>query len=102
MASIGISCSGLEVLWFVRSISYSGAVGQVLVGYTVGSTTFDRERVGTWRWHQINQNVKSQLWSYCTGLGDIGVESLSFQGGVVNGVPGGAHCFGNISRWGAS
>ena len=48
MASIGISCSGLEVLWFLRSISYSGVVGQTLVEYSVGSTTFDSDRVGTW------------------------------------------------------
>ena len=48
MESVGISCSGLEVLWFVRSISYSGVVGQTLVEYSVGSTTFDSDRVRTW------------------------------------------------------
>ena len=42
MASIGICCSGSEVLWFMRSVSHSGVVGQVLVEYTVGGTTFDR------------------------------------------------------------
>ena len=43
LASIVICLSGLEVLWFVRSVSHSGVVGQVLVEYTVGSTTFDRD-----------------------------------------------------------
>ena len=97
MASIGTCCSGLEVLWFMRSVSHSGVVGQVLVEYTVGSATFDRDRVRTWRWYQIIQDVKAQLWSCYTGLEDIGVESASFQGGVVGGVPGKAHCCGHIS-----
>ena len=43
MASIGICCSGLEVQWFMRSVSHSGVVRQVLVEYTVGSATFDRD-----------------------------------------------------------
>ena len=65
----------------MRSVSHSGVVGQVLVEYTVGSATFDRDRVRTWRWYQIIQDVIPQLWSYCTGLEDIGVESSNFQGG---------------------
>ena len=97
MASIEICCSGLEVQWFVRSVSHSGVVGQVLVEYTLGSVTFDRDRVRTWRWYQIIQDVKAQLWSCCTGLDDIGIRSSNFQGGVVDGVPGKAHCYGHIS-----
>jgi len=97
LASIVICWSGLEVLWIVRSVSHSGVVGQVLVEYTVGSATFDRDRVRTWRWYHIIQDVKAQLWSCCTGLEDIGIRSSSFQGGVVGGVPGKAHCYGHIS-----